>query len=174
MHGGGTESGIHPGGSPSGPYEESTIATWFHFTLFIAEVSDEFLASSEDLNGDGHVDLANTNYAAENVSVLFGDGRGDFVLDEYYQVLNRPRHLCAADLDADGDPDLAVANWGAGNCSVLLNQGKGKFKLARSFGTGEMASCVASDDFNGDGLNDLVVTNVKSNTTTVLINDSGK
>jgi hypothetical protein len=127
-----------------------------------------------DLNHDGHADLANTNYAYQNISVLTGDGEGNFTMDEYYQTPKGPRHLCASDLDADGDLDLAVACWHAGQCVLLLNQGNGKYKPGGNFKTGKKASCVASSDLNSDGLNDLVVTHVESNTVAVLLNTSGQ
>ncbi len=42
---------------------------------------------TEDFNGDGHLDLVNTNRTDGTISVLFGDGHGNFGPPTFYSVL---------------------------------------------------------------------------------------
>jgi len=86
--------------------------------------------TAADFDGDGHLDMATSNF--ENfqedgsVSVLRGDGAGFFAPAVTYAVGPRPFKLVAGDLDGDGRPDLAVAhNWQ--EVSILLNDGSGLF-----------------------------------------------
>jgi hypothetical protein len=58
----------------------------------------------QDLNGDGNVDIALTNYSEDFVYALLNDGNGDGTFDPkvYYPVGTQ----VAADLNGDGKPDL--------------------------------------------------------------------
>jgi hypothetical protein len=83
-----------------------------------------------DFDGDGHLDLASSNFqnfqTDGSVSVLRGDGTGGFAPPATYTVDPRPFKLAAGDLDGDGRPDLAIAHdWQ--QVSVLLNDGNGGF-----------------------------------------------
>ncbi|HDS74171.1 MAG TPA: hypothetical protein ENN56_01390, partial [Firmicutes bacterium] len=75
-----------------------------------------------DLNGDGWLDLATPNTAANDVSVLLNTGDGRFAEERYYRVGNHPRAIVGADLDGDGDIDLVVANASDGTVTLLRNQ----------------------------------------------------
>ncbi len=83
-----------------------------------------------DFDGDGHLDVATSNFqnfqTGGSVSVLRGDGTGHFAPHVTYPVEDRPFKLAAGDLNGDGRPDLTVAhNWQ--QVSVLLNNGTGSF-----------------------------------------------
>ena len=74
-----------------------------------------------DFNGDGHPDLAVTNYYGNTVSVLLGKGDGTFGAQTTYAVGSSPIGVAIGDFNGDGHPDLAVTNSGSGTVSVLLS-----------------------------------------------------
>lgn len=63
-----------------------------------------------DLNNDGRLDIATTNLAGRNVSVLRGNGDGTFGLPSLSFVGQHPISIVAGDWNLDGSIDLAVAN----------------------------------------------------------------
>ena len=75
--------------------------------------------TSEDL--DGVEDLAVSNFASDNVSVLWGPGSGGFQSAQNFPAGDGPAFVIGARLNGDGFPDLAVANQNSNNVSVLLN-----------------------------------------------------
>jgi hypothetical protein len=91
---------------------------------------------SEDFNGDDEADLAIANATSNNLTLLLGNGMGDFTA-----ALNSPEAgfggsgIAAGDLDGDDDMDLAVAGGGdlvSGSVKILLNDGFGDFTAAAS------------------------------------------
>ncbi|HYO63711.1 MAG TPA: FG-GAP-like repeat-containing protein [Pyrinomonadaceae bacterium] len=125
-----------------------------------------------DFNKDGKPDVATANNTAQNVSVLLGDGAGNFVAPALFNVGNAPTSLAAADFNGDNNPDLAVANQGSNTVSVLRGDGAGGFSTGGQFATGGTnPTSVASADFNGDGHTDLAVTNFMENNVVVLRGD---
>ena len=120
---------------------------------------------ARDFNGDGVLDLATANRAANTVSVLLGNnlsGKGDgtFATAHDFVVGTAPFSVTVGDFNGDGVSDLATADSGApGEISVLLGnnvsgKGDGTFATAANFATGESNS-VTVGDFNGDGVLDL-------------------
>src|SRR5215204_5852199 len=81
--------------------------------------------TSTDFNKDRIADLAVSNSATDNVSVLWGKGDGGFeTIQDTFPAGDYPAFVIGADLNADTYPDLAVANQTAqaiDNVSVLLN-----------------------------------------------------
>lgn len=80
-----------------------------------------------DFNGDGALDLATANAASNNVSLLLGNGMGNFIVAPAASVGLEPGSLAAADFNSDGKTDLAVANRNTAVLSVLLGDGQGRF-----------------------------------------------
>ncbi|HET9328107.1 MAG TPA: T9SS type A sorting domain-containing protein, partial [Candidatus Eisenbacteria bacterium] len=81
-----------------------------------------------DLNGDGKLDLAVANqgyYEDEqaSISVLLGNGDGNFGGRTDYTPVAGPTSVAIGDLNADGRLDLAVTNSWSNTVSVLLNTG---------------------------------------------------
>jgi hypothetical protein len=110
-----------------------------------------------DFNGDGKLDLVVLNEYSYTLSILLGDGTGNFTLASSPNTGGSlPRAVVVGDFNGDGKLDLAVAN--DANVSILLGDGTGNFTLASStpFGGGGPFS-VAAGDFNGDGKLDLAV-----------------
>src|SRR4029079_14240524 len=79
-----------------------------------------------DLTGDGKLDLAVSNRAANNVSVLRGSGTGKFGAAHQYAAGSMPLGLLVGDWNGDGRRDLAAANQSPmGGVTVMLNNGNG-------------------------------------------------
>ena len=89
-----------------------------------------------DFNGDGQQDLAVANYNSDNVSILLGDGTGNFSAPTNFSVGTGPLSLAVGDFNGDGNQDLAVANRLSGNVSILLGDGTGNFSAPTNFAVG--------------------------------------
>lgn len=76
-----------------------------------------------DFNLDANLDLAVTNANSNNVSLLFGNGTGNFVFDRNLTLSKsrNPVAIIATDVNRDSIPDLLIANNGSIDVSVLLN-----------------------------------------------------
>jgi hypothetical protein len=134
-----------------------------------------------DFNGDGRADLA---LAVPNngnkVSVVFGDGAGNFGLASNFSTGGNPGDITVGDFNGDGRPDIAVVNNGQGasappslpSVSLLLGDGAGGFGPALSVTTFPAGDIVAGD-FNGDGTLDIATTISNSNLVSVLLNSCG-
>ena len=110
-----------------------------------------------DFNGDGRVDLATANLAANTVSVLLGNGDGTFQPNVDYSTGTAPSFVALGDFNRDGKIDIAVANVGSNTISVLLGNGNGTFQGKVDYETAIGPQGVGVGDFNGDGKLDLAV-----------------
>ena len=108
-----------------------------------------------DLNGDGKMDIATAN-GNGTVSILLGDGTGNFTLASSPHAGNSSVSVAVGDFNRDGKLDVATANSDS-TVSILLGDGTGNFTLASSAGVGSAALFVAEGDFNRDGNLDLAV-----------------
>ena len=125
-----------------------------------------------DFNGDGKQDLAVANfraYYAVSVSILLGDGSGNFSAVTNFDSGNGPTSVAVGDFNGDGKQDLAVANQDTNDVSILLGNGDGSFQPAVRFSAGTNPTSVTVGDFNGDGKQDLAVTNSSSNDVSILL-----
>lgn len=129
-----------------------------------------------DFNNDGYLDLAVVNACGSTssctstttgtVSILLGDGTGNFTLKSSPSTGEAPTFVAVGDFNGDGNLDLAVANGTDGTLSILLGDGTGNFTLESNPSTGANPSWVAVGDFNNDGILDLAVANAGSVTAT--------
>jgi hypothetical protein len=122
-----------------------------------------------DFNFDGNLDLAVSDEGSNLVSILFGNGLGEFEFNADYQVGMEPYGLTATDFNNDSILDLATANHGTGNVSILLGNGDGTFQTAQSFSAGYLPTAINYGDFNLDGKIDLIVANWGSNNISILL-----
>ena len=78
--------------------------------------------AAADLDGDSKLDLATANVDSDDLTILLGDGTGDFTpaTTSPEPAGNAPRSVAAADLDGDDDIDLAVANASSDDVTILL------------------------------------------------------
>ena len=122
-----------------------------------------------DFNGDGKQDLAVADLGpwqggTGGVSILLGDGTGNFSAPRRFVVAKNPFLGAVGDFNGDGKQDLVVIIGGTrpdynGGLSILLGDGAGNFSAPTNFDFGNHPGSVAVGDFNGDGKQDLVVSN---------------
>lgn len=127
-----------------------------------------------DLNGDGAMDLAVSNYNSNNISVLTNKGNGSFNTKVDYASGVQPDAVIIADVNGDTKLDLLTADYGDHTISVLTNKGNGTFNTRVAYQT-DTTACnaryLASGDLNGDGFLDIAVANYCSGTVAVLMNN---
>jgi len=144
-----------------------------HHDVYLSTVAGAYGLAVRDLNGDGHADIAFTNDGSGTVSVLLGDGQGNFSPFVAYGTGRQPLSVSVGDVNGDGKVDLAVANTFSGSVTVSLGNGDGTFG-ARMFTTGPRPQAVAIGDFDHDGKADLASSNLAGNSiTTFLGNGDG-
>ncbi len=117
-----------------------------------------------DFDGDHKRDLAVTREDVNLVSILLGDGSGQFPNSSDYSTGPAPTSIVAVDLNGDHKTDLIIADQATmggqsppfGSVSVLLGNGDGTFQAHVDYGTG-VSPTLSTADFNGDGIPDLAI-----------------
>jgi FG-GAP-like repeat/FG-GAP repeat len=139
-----------------------------------------------DLNSDGKPDLVTANNADNDLSVVFGDGRGNFsqAPGSPFAVGPSPYPLALGDVNNDGHPDLVATTTATGPqraqqlpfsraLTLLLADGRGGFRSSQlPLRTGQPWFVVIGD-LNGDRKPDLVATHHEQSQLTVLLGDGG-
>lgn len=128
-----------------------------------------------DFNGDRFSDLAVANFFSDNVSVLLGNGTGNFGGNlTNIAVGDGPGAIAVTDINGDGFQDLAVANKLSGSITLLLGNGQGNFNSSTTIeDIGGDPVDIATGDFNGDGFQDLVVAEYSDNLSVLLGDGQG-
>ncbi len=135
-----------------------------------------------DLDGDGKPDIVVPNMAERGVTILFGDGRGNFRGFDRAPIPAGPCPftVAVADVNGDGKPDILVGNY-SGQLSdpsgdaltFLLGDGRGNFRLGPRIAAGRAPGNVAAGDVDGDGIADAVTVNAGSRDLTVAFGGPG-
>ena len=125
-----------------------------------------FLVAVGDFNGDGTLDLLETN-GFNTSTVSLGRGDGSFQTTQLYDYTsaNQAGNLVTADFNGDGLPDIAQSVNGAsvnGKIGINLGSSHGvpgttSYAVASTC-TANYVVWVATGDVNGDGKADLVAT----------------
>ena len=136
-----------------------------------------------DLNGDSKLDLATVNNADNDISVAFGDGRGNFTrAPAAFAVGPSPYPAALGDVNSDGHRDIVATSSATGPqraqqlpfsraLTLLLNDGHGSFRASElPLRTGQ-PWYAAIGDVNGDHKADLVATHHEQRELTVLLGD---
>jgi hypothetical protein len=110
-----------------------------------------------DVNRDAKPDIIVANIEDATVTVLLGDGKGDFTPapGSPFACGQNPNDIAVGDLNGDGNPDLIIANTQTPYIAILLGNGKGGFTPSphSPFATTSRPHVhgVAVGDFMGDG-----------------------
>lgn len=144
-------------GSP----EDSTNLSFNQFQIPVGSAPAAVLAL--DFNRDEHDDLVVANRADGTITVLQGNGKGQFQLHSTVpagEAVEDPRDLAAGDFDEDGWIDLIFPNHGTKYVTILYG-GKNGFEQ-RSDSRIEIdvlphPHSIKTSDMNGDGYMDFII-----------------
>src|SRR5437588_8497591 len=130
-----------------------------------------------DFNGDGNLDVAVANHGVKLVTVLLGNGKGQFSLapGSPFNVESNPHPhgIASADFNGDKKPDIAVDSWAENKVLVILGKGDGTFQTpGMKFEVGKMPyHRLRTADLNMDGNADIVTSNFEAGSVSVLFGD---
>ena len=145
-------------GNGDGTFQQPTrYATGYGPSLWIM---------SDDLNGDGNLDLVTADFTGRDVSVLLGNGDGTFQTAAQYGVPDWTWSVASGDFNGDHRLDLVAAcsdnDMYMAHVVLLTGNGDGTFRwppkplpLPRS-GTRQPTVAVTAD-LDGDGISDIAI-----------------
>ncbi len=124
-----------------------------------------------DINGDGYLDIAVSNYSASQLSLLINNGNGTFSTPVNYTVSGYAQNVVLKDLNGDDKTDIVVGERGAsGQFDVFINAGGGVFAAPTTYTCNYYVADVSVGDLNGDNKPDLAIPNSNSLTVAIYIN----
>jgi FG-GAP-like repeat len=125
-----------------------------------------------NFNG-GAPDLAVANEGSDNVSILLGNGFGQFTAAAPVAVGSLPSSVVTGNFNADAFTDIAIAGVGNDNIAIKLGDGAGGFSGPGTVSTGMNSDprAIATGDFNNDGKADLVSANQGISTVSIHLGD---
>jgi len=131
--------------------------------------------SINDFNKDGNMDLAFANHEKKYLTVLLGNGKGNFTAAPAspFPVKGIPHThgIAAGNFNTDGRLDLATDSWGNDQVEVLFGDSANLFsKTGMFFKVGKRPyQRLRAADINSDGVDDIVTTNSEGNNATILL-----
>ena len=123
-----------------------------------------------DYNGDGNNDIATANDYGKSISVLFGDGLGNFAAPVNYTFTNNTNAIASGDFNNDGKPDL-VASQTNNSLKILTNDGTGNFTSVLTATMSGSAYSLLATDIDSDNDIDIITANDTWNNICVLKNN---
>lgn len=130
---------------------------------------EPWFAAIADLNGDGKPDIVATHHELNAVTVMIGNGRGDFVEQQSspFDFGLSLYHVAIADVNRDAKNDVIATS--GDSIRVMLGDGRGGLKMDTPVPVGRGAWRFAVADLNGDGKSDVVTSGAESNSVSVLL-----
>jgi hypothetical protein len=124
-----------------------------------------YLVAVGDFNGDGTLDLLDTNGMYTN-TVSLGRGDGSFQTNAIsaFSTTLLANNIATADFNGDGFPDIAQSLSGGANGKIGINLGSSHgvlgttSQVTASTCVNNLVEWVATGDVNGDGKADIVAT----------------
>ncbi len=131
-----------------------------------------------DFNKDNNLDLAFANHEKKYLTILSGDGKGNFTATENSRIVTKGiphvHGIATGDFNKDGWLDFATDSWGNdqvevifGGPSISSDDQRKFFKVGK-----RPYQRLRAADLNGDHVEDIVTTNAESNNATLLLSDS--
>lgn len=141
----------------------------FRSTQLPLRTGEPWFAVISDLNADGKPDIVVTHHDMTKLTVLLGDGRGEFVeaTASPFDFGGKAFHTAVADVNRDNKMDVIAA--GGDGVRVMLGDGRGGFTAGATIRSGPGSWRLALADVNRDGKADLVTSNLENDTVSVLL-----
>src|SRR5947199_855267 len=127
-----------------------------------------------DFNGDGNLDVAIANHGVKSVTVLLGNGKGQFSFSpgSPFSVESNPHPhgIAVADFNGDKKLDIAIDSWAENKVLVMFGKGDGVFQTPGvKFDVGKMPyQRLRTADVNEDGHADIVTSNFEASSVSIL------
>ena len=119
--------------------------------------------AAADLNSDGKMDLAVTNFGDSNlndkggVSILLGNGDGTFQSAKTFNAGNMPESIAIGDFNRDLAPDIIAVSETGNVLNLLFGNGDGTFQPPFTVALDVDPYYIVAADFNNDHKPDLVL-----------------
>jgi hypothetical protein len=142
----------------------------FEFARHYDVPGSSMAVGTGDLNADGHLDLVTITALPHGLTVMLGDGQGEFERSDI-EVSESPTGLALARIDDDETLDLVLLEHEAESISIMLGDGAGGFGFEARHPLPHGPKGVTTADFDGDGDTDLAVSHEDSWDVAVLVGD---
>lgn len=125
-----------------------------------------------DFDGDNKLDIATGNLGntGRDISILFGDGKGDFPDGKIIAAGGGINSLVSGDFNGDGSLDLAGTLVGSSSLTTLLGDGEGEFVRSGNTFLSTSPAGLSVADFDQDGKPDLISASGSSSNASIVLN----
>ncbi|EQB63500.1 MAG: Integrins alpha chain [candidate division Zixibacteria bacterium RBG-1] len=155
--------------------ENFSPATGSPFLVHKAENPHSHGLALGDVNKDGNLDIVTSNHGHHSVSVMLGNGKGNFTPASAspFTVGRGPYLLALADVNNDRNLDIITPNVSSNNVTVLLGSGTGNFSAAPGspYPVEARPYFATTGDLNGDGNLDIITSHDDINKISFLLGD---
>lgn len=129
-----------------------------------------------DFNEDNKLDIATGNIGAgtQNLTVMFGDGKGDFSDGILLPLQDNITSLVAEDLNGDDHLDLAALSRDSSVLTIYSGNGDRGFTRLGNEIVNASAQGLTAADLDQDGKTDLVMASASTNNATILLNQTSQ
>lgn len=130
--------------------------------------------AAADFNSDNKLDLITANFTGGGISILTGDGTGNFVAQKIaIPGGGSPVFVATGDFNSDGKADVALTRSGnISDVTILFGNGTGGFASQTDFPTAlGTPRAVTVGDVNADNKPDLVIGSNPGSPFSVLLNN---